>query len=553
MRQYEMLELSVRGAPPEGSEALSAVSAVFRRGGEETRVDGFYAGNGVYKVRFLPEKTGAYRYEITGDALAAPQRGAFTVDAAERGKHGPVRAEGIHLRHADGTWYHGFGTTVYALAHQSEALIAETMETLAASPFNKLRTCVFPKHYTYNENNPAYYPFERRAGLPERAFPASETPPVPQKRETRDDYWDVNRPCYAFWDALDRRLKQLEKLGIETDLILFHPYDRWGFSNLSQEDSLVYLSYLLRRIAAYPHVWWSLANEYDLCLNKTDDDWRTFARFIAAHDPYRHLLSNHNCFKLWDPAEKEITHVSWQTRELSRVAEAQRRWNKPVLVDECRYEGNVPEFWGNVSGADMTSRFWKVTVQGGYCTHGETFLPGTAQGGRATATGEADVVWWAKGGKLNGESPERIRFLREIVESLPGPLEPLGGGLGDVIGMSDGEVQDMIDHAPPGFNHFLARMARMNEAERDRFFGIEYQYRGHVGEDAYLYYLDDQCAAAVQVELPANRYYRVEVLDTWAMTRETVAEHASGTVRAALPGRPYMAVLAVAEPHSKSV
>ncbi|MCZ2151499.1 MAG: hypothetical protein LC126_27470 [Bryobacterales bacterium] len=37
------------------------------------------------------------------------------------------------------------------------------MRTLAA-PFNKMRMCIFPKSYAFNENEPVYYPFERDAG-----------------------------------------------------------------------------------------------------------------------------------------------------------------------------------------------------------------------------------------------------------------------------------------------------------------------------------------------------------------------------------------------------
>ena len=45
--------------------------------------------------------------------------------------------------------------------------------------------------------------------------------------------------------------------------------------------------------------------------------------------------------------------------------------------------------------------------------------------------------------------------------------------------------------------------------------------------------------------LPADVSYKVEVIDTWNMKRETVMEHASGVITVTLPGRPYMAVLAV--------
>jgi hypothetical protein len=36
-------------------------------------------------------------------------------------------------------------TTCYAWIHQPEELQRQTLETLAASPFNKIRFCVFPK------------------------------------------------------------------------------------------------------------------------------------------------------------------------------------------------------------------------------------------------------------------------------------------------------------------------------------------------------------------------------------------------------------------------
>ena len=172
-------------------------------------------------------------------------------------------------------------------------------------------------------------------------------------------------------------------------------------------------------------VWWSLANEYDLCAAKTLEDWYAIEAFVGENDPCGHMLSNHNCFRPWDWERPHTTHVSWQSKMLYRVAEMARRFGKPVLIDECRYEGNVPEMWGNISGREMTARFWRTVAQGGYCTHRETFLPGTPMGDRATDTGEAEVVWWARGGKLNGESPARIAFLRGIVESLPGPLSPL--------------------------------------------------------------------------------------------------------------------------------
>ena len=551
MRQYEMAELCFAGRIPEGSEVQIDLCGTFEKDGVQTAVRGFYAGDGRYKVRFLPEEAGEYRYRVTGGALEAPAAGTLTVEPADEKHHGPVRADGTHLRHADGTWHYSFGTTVYALAHQSEALTAETLDTLSASPFNKVRMCLFPKHYNYNHNNPKYYAFRPSEAGKGRTYEAEEGSQVAAASSASDtavSNWDVHHPDFRFWDAFEDKILKLQDLGIECDLILFHPYDRWGFAHMPQEDNLVYLDYLLRRFSAFPNVWWSLANEYDLCAAKTLEDWEEIEAFVAGNDPFRHMLSNHNCFRPWDWSRANVTHVSWQTKQFSRVGELFRRYRKPVLFDECRYEGNLPESWGNISGRDMVSRFWKVTAQGGFCTHGETFYPGTEAAKQNTATGESEVVWWARGGKLHGESPARIAFLRQIVESLPGPLRPAAQGLGAMMGLSGEELQEFSRQMPEESRRFLASLLSMESSERDKFLMAEAEYAGEAGQgEAFLLYKDDQCCAKAFLRLPEAASYRVDVIDTWNMTRRTVLTGVSGETAVDLPGRPYMAVLAVKE------
>ena len=513
--QYEMTELCYTAAPPEGSEAAVDLRAVFRLGDQSRQVKGFYAGNGEYRIRFLPEEAGTWRYEIGG---AVSDRGEIKVLPARRGRHGPVRAKGIHLYYADGTPWTGLGTTVYALAHQEETLIDETMETLRRSPFTKVRLCVFPKHYTYNHNDPARYAF----------------------RKTEAGGWDPDHPDFEFWDAFERRLAQLDEMGIQADLILFHPYDRWGFSSMPQRQNLTYLDYLVRRFAAFPNVWWSLANEYDLCAAKTMADWEEIGTFVAENDPFRHLLGNHNCFKPYDPARPCITHMSWQTRQIPRIPEMQRKYGKPVLIDECCYEGNLPETWGSISGREMTARFWRTAAAGGYCTHGETFFPD-----------ETEVVWWARGGKLAGESPARIAFLREVLESLPGPLRPNPVGLGKLAEEIRSRREELLSAPVTEETVFPAAFAELDEEEMSRFLGTENVFSGVCGPaekpDALLWYLDGNCCCRLMIDLPDSEDYRVDVLDTWNMTRETAMKKARGRQEILLPGREWTAVLAVRE------
>lgn len=509
MRQYEMFELAFQGAEPEGSQAVVDLEAEFVCGEEIRKVKGFYAGEGTYRVRFYPRKAGIWSWRVAG---AVCGEGKEECLPAREGVHGIVHPEGLHFRHEDGAWYRPFGTTVYALVHQEKALIDTTMRTLSQAPFNKVRFCVFPKHYDFNHNEPEYYAFEKTEGK-----------------------WDVHRPCFAFWDALEERILQLDKLGIQGDLILFHPYDRWGFAHLSKEDSLVYLNYLLRRLGAFPNLWWSLANEYDLMENYSWEDWEEFARFVASHDPYGHLLSNHNCFTYWDFRQPEITHCCIQDVNVNEVPELQRQYGKPVVFDECRYEGNIIHNWGNISARELVHRFWTAMVYGGYCTHGETYCS------------EDEVLWWAKGGVLKGESPARIAFLREIAESLPGPLEYLAEGVGV---MTAEMIEEMKKTGLPEQvkDHFFVKgMIRM-PAERVKTFILRHRpCLGHCGEAAYLRYYEKECTSVGELNLPETGAYRVEVIDTWQMTRRIVREGARGRIQVELPGREGMAVLAVRE------
>lgn len=515
MRQYEMKELVFQGEVLTKGWASVSLEAVFTNGETTVKTKGFYDGDGVFKVRFFPEKTGVWNWKVTG-AVWAEGSEECVADRASGGtasdSHGIVRAREQHFEYSDGAFFHPFGTTVYALMHQEKERIDQTLGSLAASPFNKVRFCVFPKHYNYNANEPQFYAFEKTG-----------------------DQWDVTRPCIAFWKHFEGRLTQLMELGIQADIILFHPYDRWGFASLSQEENLVYLDYALRRLSAFPNVWWSLANEYDLCAPaKSAKDFEQIEEFVAANDPYRHLLSNHNCFAPWDYSRENVTHISIQTKELTRIPLWREDFKKPVMIDECSYEGDIPEMWGCISAREMTARFWRTVVSGGYCTHGETFLD------------PEDVLWWAKGGVLKGQSPKRIAFLKELLSELPGPIEPLILGLDKLRDAPEGGEEEALKAIPEEMRNFMRKYMRMGYADRMLFSAADHGWSGRCGELAYLYYYDLRCCRRDTIELPQTHTYRIELIDTWEMTRQVQARGVNGKVEVKLPGREGMAVLAIA-------
>jgi hypothetical protein len=393
VEQWGVFQVSLNG-PTNGNPFTDVqFSARFYQGDQSVDTDGFYDGQGIYRVRFMPETQGEWHYLTQSSSAQLNGRtGVLMVTPPSPANHGPVRVAHIyHFAYADGTPYEELGTTCYGWIHQSQALQEETLRTLAAAPFNKLRMCVFPKWYDWNTNEPVLYPYE---GIPPRT-------------------WDCTRFNPEFFQHLERRILDLQQLGIQADVILFHPYDggHWGFDRMPAMADDLYLRYLTARLSAYRNVWWSLANEWDFMKQKEESDFVRFGELVSAHDPYHHLLSIHNGSKLFNNTLPWITHASIQNGmavDSPASAELYRDvYRKPVVYDEVKYEGNIPRRWGNLTAQELVFRFWNGVVAGTYVGHGETFLSPDS------------ILWWSKGGVLKGESPARLAFLRKVLDDAP--------------------------------------------------------------------------------------------------------------------------------------
>lgn len=492
IEKYKVFDLELFGSSEGNPFAEQTLSGTFTNGTTEFVVPGFYKENGRYGLRFMPGEEGTWHYVIqSSDGAINGTTGDFLCTPASADNHGRVlvkkdvvRKDSInfydsedrfHFAYEDGTSYRPFGTTCYAWINQSKEVQQQTLDTLKNSPFNKIRMCIFPKFYTYNTENPASY-----------AFAGNET-----------EGFDYTRFNNSFFENLETRIAQLDNMGIEADIILLHPYDKWGFSKMTREQDIFYLSYVVHRLSAYKNVWWSLANEFDLMPWKSIEDWNSYARVIMAGDPYGHLRSIHNCCEIFDHNQSWITHCSLQRVDVYKTAEMISDWrkmyNKPVIVDEVGYEGNIDYGWGSLTGEELTRRFWEGCLRGGYLSHGETYID------------RGDQIWWSHGGKLCGDSPERIGFLKEILANAPENAEPL-------------------------------KLTAENHEENWDSICL------HNGDDYFLYYYGFFRPLYRNYTLPEGRKYKVELIDTWNMTVEELPEVCEGKLRLKMPAREYMAV-----------
>lgn len=490
VEQWGVFEHALTG-PKDGNPFVDVqLTATFQHDKQSLTVTGFYDGNGTYRIRFMPPTIGDWTFttqcncaELTG------KTGTVTVVKPSPGNHGPVRVRNrYHFGYADGTPYFPIGTTCYAWTHLGDKIEAQTLASLKTAPFNKVRMCIFPKWYAYNKLEPLLYPYVG-------------TPPMK---------WDFTRFNPAFFQHIETRIAELRDLGIEADLILFHPYDvgHWGFDKMPPDADDRYVKYVIARFGAYRNVWWSLANEFDFMKDKTDADWERFLNIVAKDDPYGHLRSIHNGTRLFNQNHKLITHASIQNgsavADFGRAGLYRDAFEKPVVFDEVKYEGDLEQRWGNLTAEEMVHRFWQGTIAGTYVGHGETYKSSD------------DMIWWSKGGTLRGKSPDRIAFLRKVIEDGPKDgLEPI------------------------------------DKWQDDRTAGKKGDY--------YLLYFGKDKPTTWNVELPQagvkdTLKLRVEVLDTWNNTVTPVRDEftvkpngryrliADPPVSITLPGTPYLAL-----------
>lgn len=496
VEKWDFYELSLPG-PTSGNPFIGIeFTAVFKQGDRAFEPEGFYDGNGIFKIRFMPDKQGIWTYKTKSNCKELDgKEGQFECTVPSVNNHGPVCvANTYHFVYADGKPFFPFGTTLYEWPFQSDEIKNQTIETLKKSPFNKVRMLIIPPYKDrYVEEGPAKldcFPFVG----------------------TSKENWDFSQFNPEFFQRLEKCIAQLRDIGIEADVILFRPYDKgkWGFDMMSAETNDRYVRYAVARFAAFRNVWWSLANENSFLKYLTDEDWDRLFQLVQARDPYQHLRSIHNAGRIYDYSKPWVTHVSLQYYMAVRffgVSPLLRDiYKKPIVHDEINYEGDIDARWGQLSGEEMAYRFWVAIVGGAYATHGEAFKS------------QENVSWISMGGKLHGQSPQRIAFLRKIIED--GPVD----GLNPIDQYFETNIAGQLGE------YYLIYFGKDEVKE----WPFRLPNKGDVLEDGMKFAIDIIDTWNMKIT-PVKKQFTIEKLN-----RYTYIDKDNSKIE--LPGKPYMAL-----------
>ena len=465
---WQMHEFAVKGRSEVDNPFREAalVGEFVGPSGQTNVVDGFYDGEELWRLRFVPDAVGEWSYQLRGEGVAILQRGKLRcTPGAGHGFIGVHPENPYAFAHADGTPFFPMGDTCYGLYDDSSvtpALRDEYLRTRRAQRFNFVRMSVGHS--------------EARAATNVAYWAWGGTPRQP----------DLERFNPAFFRGLDELLRDLRARGMNVELLLLNFYRRpFTDTNVwTAARERLWLRYLMARYAAFDNVFlWTLANEYETHPDGRyrldfpgDVEWvKATARFIKTNDPYRHLVTVHPVISAsrrgespraaidppWrigeffgDEAALDVLSqqtgqmgdgTTWDERQQCWTGDsatvvaslrADRKYRKPVLNSENGYEylrGHATEK-KQVHHTDKVRRTsWRIVCAGGYFAAG---FHGTI--GHSDAWNRLDPPNHYEFTIRDEGAAAQLGILHDFFSAVPQwRMQPLGGVTGDVVALAD--------------------------------------------------------------------------------------------------------------------
>jgi hypothetical protein len=388
---FDFVEVTVNVKTPTVQNPFTdaSIAGDFQQAGStvSTPVEGFCDSTDgtIYRIRFMPSKSGAYTYHVTFKAGVETRTFSGKFTASDEHRRGPLRIDSDYPWHFvwEGTGDHYFfnGTTAYFLmGWRDERTIQYSIDRLAALKVNWMRVDIYGRSYVvYGEpvmNGPSWTFFLN-----------------PWPAQAPEDFYhpgfDYSRFDVSYWQKFDRMLRYARERGTIVSLVLdmgdarIHPA-------AASEDERRYIHYAAARLAGFSNITWDLGDDLDVY---RDEKWtHETGTLIEQLDPYHHLASSH-------PTKTEhqdrasswfgfVSYQEWSRKQHTVMLESRKLQEKagriiPQTNEEYGYEDHYPG-WGadgilpGSDQADVLRRTsWDIYMAGAYQTAGESARRGT--------------------------------------------------------------------------------------------------------------------------------------------------------------------------------
>ncbi len=363
----------------------SSITGDFQPTGSAIRtpVEGFCdsADGTLYRIRFMPSKSGAYTFHVSLKAGSATQAYSGTFTAIDQHRRGPLRVDQAYPWHFiwEGTGEHYFsnGTTAYWLVGwRDERTIEYSIDRLAALKVNRMRVSLAGRESVFF-GEPVMIGANWTVFL--APWPAAKA----------DDFshpgFDYSRFNTPYWQKYERMLKMARERNMVISVVL-DMGDSGVHMAAGSDDERRYIRYAVARLGSFSNITWDLGDDLD---SFRDEKWaHETGTLIEQLDPYHHLATSHPIHtEHQDRASDWFGFTSYQdwSRNQHALMLASRKLQEqagriiPQTNEEYGYEDHYPPWAGAGSdSAEVLRRTaWEIYMAGGYQTAGESTRRGT--------------------------------------------------------------------------------------------------------------------------------------------------------------------------------
>jgi len=341
-------EVTLQASGIGGNPFEVVVDGVFTHSGSgtEIRMPGYYDGDGTWKVKFMPTRSGEWTFRTESPVAALDgATGSVSVDpSSHRGLLGPDPSH-------PGKWTFADGPHVIPMALRMEffsepASLSEfeaAADVLARNNVHMMETRLLEEYGMFGGRHDFVF----------------------------EGDWQNHRFDLEIWNRMEERMEALAERGLGAH-IMFYSDDGGtpGWGGRSETERLV-IRYAVARLAPYPVVFWNTGIDIFEYRSDADIDW--MGRQLADLDPYDHprssrrgggggsIVMDDETFHSWGGPNRAILDAGSDNDIISRMDAA----TFPVSFDDAWGENRGSHPDKDHRPADIRRAGWKSLVTGG--------------------------------------------------------------------------------------------------------------------------------------------------------------------------------------------
>jgi len=371
--------ISIQNVSYSGNPFEIEVDGIFTHtsSGTSLTIPGYYAGNSVWKIAFMPTKTGAWTYRtVSPDSDLNGETGSISATAT--GQRGFLAPDPANPR----KWKFSNGDYVIPISLRMNFFY----ESGSSSDWNSA--------VDFLANDVDGLMYDTRLQL-----------------FVFDGSWSNHQFDLDVWDRMEERMNALAARGRGAYIMFYADGSGKPLWNGQSNTEALLIRYAVARLGAYPIVMWDTGIDISEYRDGNDIDW--FGAELGSVDPYNHPRSSRSGGGSGSYLMANRTYESRGDRiaEISEMLDYFDSASRPTDMSDSWGENRPSHPEKNFSPEDLRRAFWKALIAGG--------LGGHIRG--------SDGAFTISGVKSDLESESWLKLVNKFLR------EKLGGTFGGMV------------------------------------------------------------------------------------------------------------------------